>query len=104
MDASVDVAEVLRRSFGADLAVADVAAVRAVLADLGRVQAAIDARRVVARRRLEDLARQGTAVCPDAEVARAGNATARDAAQVGERDRTLGELPALEVALRGGAV
>src|SRR5687768_16794047 len=104
MDVAVDVVEVLRRALDTDLAVADVGAVRGVLADLGRAQSAIDARRVQARRRLDDLGRQGAAVCPDLEVARAGNTTARDAAQVGERDKTLGELPVLEDALREGAV
>jgi hypothetical protein len=104
MDGVVDVADVLRRALDADLAVADVAAVRGVLADLARVQSSLDARRVVARRRLDDLVKQGAAVCPDVEVARAGNTTAREAAHIGERDRTLGELPVLEDALRDGAV
>ena len=98
------VVEVLRRSLDVDLAVAGVAGVREVLADLARVEAVVDARRVVARRRLDDLARGGVAVCADVEVARAGNTTARNAAQVGERDRTLGALPGLEDALRDGAV
>ena len=86
----VDVDElvaVFRRALAPDLKVAAAAEVRAVLADLARTQSAIDARRIDARRRLDDLAKAGAAVNADLELTGAGKSSARDAAKVGERRR-----------------
>ncbi len=94
--------ELLRRSLELDLGGAEIGDVRSMLNDLARVQARIDARRVEARRRLDDLSRNGTPIVPDQEFARASNTTARDANTNSDRDATLTLVPAFEDALRDG--
>jgi len=100
----VDVVAVMERAVWVDLAAADVPAVRSLLGDLTRIESWAAARRVAARRRLDDLARSGTAVLADAELANAGNSSSRDVAKVAGRDGALALVPTMEGALVAGDV
>ena len=77
---------------------------RGVLADLGRVQSWIDARRVEARRRLDDLARVRQPGGAGPGDRQRGRATAREVGQIADRDKTLELVPEMEDALADGAV
>jgi len=94
----------MERAVEVDLDAADVSVVRGLLGDLTRIESWSAARRVAARRRLEELARRGVPVVADAELATAGNSSSRDVARVAGRDGALGLVPAMGDALAAGDV
>jgi hypothetical protein len=94
MQAAVDV----------DLDVADVPALREFLGHLTRIESWAAARRVRARRRLDELARAGVPVVADAVLATAGNSSCRDVAKVAGRDGAIELVPDIGDALAAGDV
>src|SRR5687768_4684112 len=94
----------MQRAVDVDLDTAEVPDVRGLLGDLTRIESWVAARKIAARRRLDELARTGVPVVPDAELARAGNSSTRDVAKVAGRDGAIGLVPDIGEALAGGEV
>jgi hypothetical protein len=100
-----DVRELVGRIAGVDLDAADLERVRAMISDLSRLDAWSAAKRIAAKRRLDDLAREAEnrrVVIPERDLRLSANASKRATEQVGNRQNALDALPELADALENG--
>src|SRR4051812_35184432 len=100
----MDVVATVSQIVGLDVTNAELDAVRAHLGDIGRVESWLMARKLAAKRRLDDLSRSGVTVWPENDLSNHGNTSRRDAEQVTRRQQAADAVPQLADSLETGEV